>query len=356
MELSNVLGSAGGVVGRSTLSLATPSKSGLQGAAGTAPADRVTLSPLARSLHDESLVAFNALSDEQRGQLASLVDSGQLSGEDVHNALKQRLKEARRSAFYAIERMAANDSADLRANGNPTRDTLLDTLGATLKRRSGMVATLSGLERDGQDDTQAYRDLSEQLKARTMNPLLDRIPPDRIGLEFFMVDPAESRTMSTRTEGDAVYKLKATSFDLDALDRALRPIGEKDAASLVREKFGLPNGAPVAKDPAFSSDDAIFAFPWANGTVPSSAASDLLEPASRAKRDTSHAQAVGSIGFYTKVGDRFIQQQGTVYQIPDEALPGKAGNRQGFPDISRPDPVETERQLGYLRGLFAQYR
>lgn len=356
MELSNVLGGTGGIVGRSSLSLASPSKSGPQALAGDTPVDRVTLSPLARSLHDESLVAFNALSDEQRGQLASLVESGQLSGEDVHNALKQRLKEARRSAFTAIERMAANDSAELRAYGNPTNDKLLDALSATLKRRSGMVATLSGLERDGQDDTQAYRDLSEQLKARTMNPLLDRIPPDRISLELFTVNPAESRTMSTKTEGDAVYKLKATSFDLDALDRALRPIGEKDAASLVGEKFGLPNTAPVAKDRTFSSEDAIFAFPWANAKAQSGAAPDVLRSDSWARPDTTHAQAVGSIAFYTQIGGQLVQQQGTVYQIPDEALPGKAGNRQGFPDISRPDPAETERQLGYLRGLFAQYR
>ncbi|MBP2290977.1 hypothetical protein [Azospirillum rugosum] len=222
--------------------------------------DSVSLSPLASSLHDESLTAFNALSSETRTQLSSLVDSGALSGEDVHNALKQRVKEARRSAYSATFRMAHNDNADLFFNENTNRGDFQNALRATTEKRAELMKKLSALDGAGQGSSADYANLSQQLVASDANPKLLR---DRSGMKRYIMDPfggvdfEDSRLNTTRKEVDAVYKLKAAGVDLSAIDRGVRALGERDAASIIAERADLPHATTVAKDREFSLNDAL---------------------------------------------------------------------------------------------------
>ncbi|MHA7065083.1 hypothetical protein [Azospirillum argentinense] len=269
----NVLGTSnltnGSVQSLNSLSQAT-SASPKTVAGIPAPTDQVSFSPLASALRDESLNAFNALSVETRSQLSSLVDSGALSGEDVHNALKQRTKEARLGAYAATFRMANNDNADLFSSGSATSSDFREALRAASEKRAGMMEKLSALLQSGQDGSDDYAALSDQLKALMPNA---RLLAGGSGVvnPFQPIDPGESRLMSTRGETDAVYKLKAAGVDLSAIDKALRPMGERDAASLVAERTGLPQTHTVSKDREFSLDQALIqpitAQPSAAGAV-----------------------------------------------------------------------------------------
>lgn len=256
----NVLGTSnltnGSVQSLDSVSQATSASSKM--AAGTpAPTDRVSFSPLASALRDDSLSAFNALSAETRSQLSSLVDSGALSGEDVHNALKQRTKEARLGAYTATFRMAHNDNADLFSSGSATTSDFREALRAASEKRAGMMEKLSALLQSGKDGSDDYTALSDQLKALTPNARFLG-GGSSFADPFQPIEPGESRLMSTRSETDAVYKLKAAGVDLSAIDKALRPMGERDAASLVAERTGLPQTThTVSKDREFSLNQAL---------------------------------------------------------------------------------------------------
>ncbi|SMH56530.1 hypothetical protein [Azospirillum agricola] len=223
-------------------------------AAGTgygAVADSVSLSPLGKALRDESLTAFNALSDKQRNQLVSLVDSGKMTGEEVHDALKQRVKEARSGALAAMRRMFDNDNAGLDLGGGDLRN----ALGATLDRRSSLMDKLAAATDPGE-----RKSLSDTLSARGLNPLLSsgRSGTDRsVMASFFEENPGDSRLNSTRKEGDAAYKLESLGVDLGGIDEALRPIGEEDARAILSERAGLPSSRAVAHDASFLAADAL---------------------------------------------------------------------------------------------------
>ncbi len=341
MGVASVPGSVVGVVNRPSLSTttATMPKAAATGVAASSPQDHVTLSPLAKSLHDESLTVFNALSDDQRGQLSALVDSGQLSGEDVHNALKQRLKEARRNAFASMGRMFSNDSAELRLNG-ATSGQIDGALRTMLERRSGMVNSLTEMERNGERGSQAYQDLSTQLQARDMNPVLNRLAPGSGITRHFTMDFEDSRLMSTHKEGDAVYKLKATSFNLGDLDRAIRPIGERDATALVNEQsFGAESR--VSKDREFSLDDAI------------------IKPIFSGRPDQTTAPLGLDVFRPPEIEERIPTNTPGIYEIklkpnPDQDKPSvRELLSKSMQTPSTPAQLEENRR--YLTGLFAKY-
>ncbi|MDQ2103063.1 hypothetical protein QSG27_10200 [Azospirillum sp. C340-1] len=218
--------------------------------------DSVSLSELGKSLRGESLAAFEALSDKQRSQLVSLVDSGKISGEEVHDALTQRLKQARSSAVAATARMFNNDHATLLRNDATSADDLRNALGSTLTQRSSLMDKLASAMSEG--DLAAT---SDTLAARSLNPLLsaDRSGMSRLVMPgFFGMDFTDSRLNYTRKEGDAAYKLKSLGVDFDGIDNALRGIGEKDAAAILAERAGLPSSRKVAKNSEFSLEDAVF--------------------------------------------------------------------------------------------------
>jgi hypothetical protein len=342
MGVASVPGSVVGAVNRPSLSTATTPKAAATGVAASSPQDQVSLSPLAKSLHDESLTVFNALSDDQRGQLSALVDSGQLSGEDVHNALKQRLKEARSSAFASMGRMFSNDTAELRLKG-ATSGQLDGAVRDMLERRSGMVNSLTEMERNGERGSQAYQDLSTQLQARDMNPVLNRLAPGSGITRHFTMDFEDSRLMSTHKEGDAVYKLKATSFNLGDLDHAIRPIGERDATALVNEQsFGAESR--VSKDRAFSLDDAIIK-PIFSGR-PDQTTSSFIRDAFRPPETPEIDEWIptNTPGIYEiKFKPNPDQDKPSVRELLSKSMP------------TRPTPAQSEEHLNYLRGLFPKY-
>lgn len=297
-------------------------------------ADSVSLSPLGKSLHDESLVVFNALSDKQRGQLVSLVDSGKMTGEEVHDALKQRLKEARSSALNATHRMFSKDHDDLYRNPGATGDDLNNALADTLKRRSSLIENMTAATSD--DERQS---LSDELASRGLGP-------DRTGLlgkqryimpQFFTPDLADSRIASTRKEGDAAYKLQSLGFDLDGVDQALRSIGEQDSAAILSERAGLPSSRVVARDSSFSMEDAVIqplAFPQSNGG------------------------SVDENGFLARMRaqDQWVQNTsgpvGVVRRI-DKPITTPVIN--DFPTSARVDREADAANLAYIKGLKPRY-
>ncbi len=272
MSISDVSSQLGGSIQRTSPS---PSSSSASSASGTGAgraiggtaggiADSVSLSPLASSLRDESLTAFNALSAETRTQLSSLVESGKLTGEDVHNALKQRLKESRRTAYSATFRMAHNENADLFSSDGTTADDFRKALGATSAKREELMGKLSLLDQRGQGASEQYGEISTSLMAQSPNPalLLAQSGGQRTILDpfqgFSITQPADSRMAYTRKEAEAAYKLKDAGVDLSSIDRALRSVGERDAASLIAERTGQPTSHTVAQDREFTSDDSLF--------------------------------------------------------------------------------------------------
>jgi len=262
MNISGISLSAGSSIQRPVASAEAPQFGSFPAASGISAAqDSVSLSPLASSLRDESLTAFNTLSSEMRTQLSSLVDSGALTGEDVHNALKHRMKEARLNAYSATFRMAHNDHADLFFDESATAGDFQNALRATSARRAQLMEKLSALEGEGQANSEEYAGLSKQLVASDMNP---KLLADRSGMTRHIMDPFhtfdmnETRLMQTYKETDAAYKLKGTGIDLSAIDRSLRSVGEQDAAAIVAERAGLSHANTVAKDKEFSINDALF--------------------------------------------------------------------------------------------------
>ncbi|MBK3773840.1 hypothetical protein JJL56_12720 [Azospirillum sp. YIM DDC1] len=272
MSISDVSSQLGGSIQRTSSSVPSPSASSASGGGtgraigGTTGgiADSVSLSPLASSLRDESLTAFNALSAETRTQLSSLVDSGKLTGEDVHNALKQRLKESRLTAYSATFRMAHNDNAGLFSSDDTTSDDFRKALSATSAKREELMGKLSLLDQRGQGASEQYGEISTSLIAQGTNPalLLAQSGNQRMNLDpfqgFSITQPADSRMAYTRKEADAAYKLKDAGVDLSSIDKALRSLGERDAASLIAERTGQPSTHTVAQDREFTSDDSLF--------------------------------------------------------------------------------------------------
>ncbi|MBP2303288.1 hypothetical protein [Azospirillum picis] len=293
------------------------------------------MSELGKSLRGDSLIAFDALSDKQRSQLVDLVDSGKMSGEEVHDALKQRLKQARSSAVSATQRMFANDHAELLAGGNAGPDELRDALGATLERRSSLMDKLkSALSQDG------VQEASAALAARELNPLLAQGQGGLVGL--FAGGGADSRLLYTRKEGDAAYKMKSLGVDLDGIDAALRGIGEKDAAAILSERAGLPSSRSVSADPDFSEKDAAFlpylSVPDQNRSGPAlGGEADRM----RALYGAGRRQAVGA-GIYQIDGGQIDRGAGSprAIDVLDVGVP-----------VSRPSGTD----VSYLKGLLPRY-
>jgi hypothetical protein len=130
--------------------------------------------------------------------------------------------------------------------------------------------------------------------------------------------------------------LKATSFNFDDLDRSIRSIGEKDAASLIREKAG----PPVPKDAAFPLDDAILkpilGTTAGHGTTEAMPAT--FSAACRAERSVS----TGAIG----ICEITSAAAGNAASTPQSALRN---------DLSKQALAELGQNSRHHVGLFAHY-
>lgn len=318
-----------------TSSLSIQSRSSAIGAVGSAAKDTVSLSELGKSLRGESAIAFNALSDKQRSQLIDLVDSGKMSGVEVHDALKQRLKQARSSAVSATRRMFANDHAELLTGGNASSGDLRDALASTLDRRSSLMEKLqSAVGQDG------MKSASDALSARDLNPLLTRNGAGNTAMAgFFDSNGADSRLSYTKKEGDAAYKLQSLGVDLGGIDDALRGIGEKDAAAILSERAGLPSSRIVAADADFSEKDAVFlSFISVSGQDGGGRNTDLAGEADRLKAfyQSARTESVGS-------GISRIDAKMALPDIGDGAADGVGTIRMTASDPS------------YFKGLLTHY-
>lgn len=306
-------------------------------------ADSVSLSPLGEALRDESLTAFNALSDKQRSQIVSLVDSGKMTGEEVHDALKQRVKEARSSALGAMRRMFDNDNAGLYLDETTGTDDLRKALGATLDRRASLMEKLVAAT-----DPDDRKSLSDTLSARGLNPLLSG---DRSGMSryimapFFEDDLGDSRMNSTRKEGDAAYKLESLGVDLGGIDDALRSVGEQDATAILSERAGLPSSRTVARDASFSLAGAIrqpFSIPLGQrDSAPGETADQLRELFRRAGAGSDATG--GPVGVPRSI------------DMPSRSLPDFTA-LQTVPALqTAPVGREADSATAYLKGLRTKY-
>lgn len=303
MTISGVVGSMvastyGTTAAKPTGPATGPDRTAASAAAG-AITDSVSLSPLAKSLRNESLMAFNALTDDQRGALSALVDSGKMSGEDIHNALKERVKQARSTAYWAGSRMFTSDNAELFAYGSEDLGgDLREGLSKTLKQRSELTAKLMQLEDDGHAGSEEHTALAKKLRAAEPNPLLmqrgmsSRVPFDPF--HAFMLE--DSRMMKTKTEVNAFDKLKATGFDIDALDRRLRGLGERDAAAIAAGTAKIGGFGTVAKDAEFSVEDAVMKpLTYVDPSAPDTTPPELRERFARAERLMKEGQRMASM-------------------------------------------------------------
>jgi len=242
-------------------------------APATAPAtDSVTLSPLAGTLRGTSLDLFNTLETDDRKALDSLVTNGIMSAEDVHAALKDRVKQARNAAFWQSSAQFFQENPRFAKQPDDIRaDELQRGVGAHLDRRKQLLGQLEALEKAGKVGSDDYaatiRTLIGQAEPGAEEPAaaidggtrrrgdrMDHHPGLRIVSPFgrSLVDPRFTQTTAEKAAGE---KLTASGFASASFDRAVRSMAEADVAAHVRQQAdriantmnGIPN--PPEKPP-----------------------------------------------------------------------------------------------------------
>ncbi|HYH17811.1 MAG TPA: hypothetical protein VD995_04260 [Azospirillum sp.] len=246
-------------------------------AATTPAADSVTLSPLAGTLRGTSLDLFNTLEADDRKALDSLVTNGIMSAEDVHAALKDRVKQARNAAFWQSSAQFFQENPRFAEQpGDIRADELQQSVGAHLDRRKQLLGQLEALEKAGKAGSDDYaatiRTLIGQAEpsaeesataiddsTRRRGDRMDHHPGRRIVSPFgrSLVDPRFTQTTIEKAAGE---KLTASGFASASFDRAVRSMAEADVATHVRQQAdriantmnGIPNPPERApEDPEF---------------------------------------------------------------------------------------------------------
>lgn len=228
-------------------------------AASAAPAtsDSVTLSPLAGTLRGAALDLFKKLEGADRKALSDLVGSGKLSAEDVQNALKDKLKQARNTAWWQSNMMFERENAAVTDIGHTaSAQEITDAATSHLDRRKQLIGRLEDLSKDGKAGGEEYADIVRTLAGQakpgeeapaypTIDESLERLRresrghPERgggipINTPFIrnLLDPRFNRTGAEKAAGDA---LTAAGFNSASFDRAVRAQAEDDVAAIVTE-------------------------------------------------------------------------------------------------------------------------
>ncbi|WP_158282571.1 hypothetical protein [Azospirillum sp. TSH58] len=189
---------------------------------GGGRADHVALSPLASALKGDALSLFGKLSTDDRSALGLFVSSGQMSADEMNDALSGKLKESRSQTFWkgAIEAGVGQETE---------RQKKIRTLSESIEARLSAIDKManSGLRLD-----QAVAISNEMRGAmRERSSLMGQTDEGattvKLTAEFALNKLA--RTDSERAAGE---KLSALGFKSESFDRLLTDTAKKDIASM----------------------------------------------------------------------------------------------------------------------------
>lgn len=189
---------------------------------GSGKADQVVLSPLASALKGDALSLFSKLSSNDRSALGLFVSSGQMSSDEMNDALSGKLKESRSQTFWksAVEAGVGKETE---------RDKKIRTLTESIEARLSAIDKMasSGLSRD-----QAVA-ISKEMRGAAwessslMSQADEGATTVKLTAEFALNKMA--RTDSERAAGN---KLTALGFKSESFDQLLTDTAKQDIASM----------------------------------------------------------------------------------------------------------------------------
>ncbi|NUB12877.1 hypothetical protein GAY28_09240 [Azospirillum brasilense] len=189
---------------------------------GSGKADQVVLSPLASALKGDALSLFSKLSSNDRSALGLFVSSGQMSSDEMNDALSGKLKESRSQTFWksAVEAGVGKETE---------RDKKIRTLTESIEARLSAIDKMasSGLSRD-----QAVA-ISKEMRGAAwessslMSQADEGATTVKLTAEFALNKMA--RTDSERAAGN---KLTALGFKSESFDQLLTSTAKQDIASM----------------------------------------------------------------------------------------------------------------------------
>ncbi|MBK4721412.1 hypothetical protein JJL56_21380 [Azospirillum sp. YIM DDC1] len=189
---------------------------------GNTKTDQVSLSPLALALKGDALSLFGKLSSNDRSALGLFVSSGQMSSDEMNDALSGKLKESRSQTFW---KGAAEAGAGQETDKQKKIRTLSESIEARLSAIDKTANSSSRLD-------QAVAITNELRSSMWERSSLMSQPEGggtsiKLTAEFALNKMA--RTDSERAAGD---KLSALGFKSESFDQLLKDTAEKDIASM----------------------------------------------------------------------------------------------------------------------------
>lgn len=187
-----------------------------------AKADQLSLSPLASALKGDALSLFSKLSSNDRSALGLFVSSGQMSSDEMNDALSGKLKESRSQTFWksAVEAGVGQETE---------RQKKIRTLSESIEARMSAIDKMAD-SASRMDQAVAIRnELRGAMWERSslMGQADEGATTVRLTAEFALNKMA--RTDSERAAGD---KLSALGFKSDSFDQLLTDTAKKDIASM----------------------------------------------------------------------------------------------------------------------------
>lgn len=187
-----------------------------------AKADQVSLSPLASALKGDALSLFSKLSSNDRSALGLFVSSGQMSSDEMNDALSGKLKESRSQTFWksAVEAGVGQETE---------RQKKIRTLSESIEARMSAIDKMAD-SASRMDQAVAIRnELRGAMWERSslMSQADEGATTVKLTAEFALNKMA--RTDSERAAGD---KLSALGFKSDSFDQLLTDTAKKDIASM----------------------------------------------------------------------------------------------------------------------------
>ncbi|HYD66921.1 hypothetical protein [Azospirillum sp.] len=209
-------------------SIATPSSQIASGTTGSAPADSVDFSPLAKSLQGDALSLFSTLSAGDRSALGDLVTSGRMSGDDMNSALMSRLKSARKQQFWKT-------TAEATENLDPTGAPRHQDLQGLRRRQSELRDQQLELVKAGQGDGEQAQAIQSEMDS-VSTTLRTRASGRGLWVGTSPSMPlGHPKYLVSEQEKSAGEKLAATGFSSETFDAAVRDMAAKDVDALIKE-------------------------------------------------------------------------------------------------------------------------
>ncbi|CAO3455685.1 hypothetical protein [Azospirillum argentinense] len=189
---------------------------------GNGKADQVVLSPLASALKGDALSLFSKLSSNDRSVLGLFVSSGQMSSDEMNDALSGKLKESRSQTFWksAVEAGVGQETE---------RQKKIRTLSESIEARMSAIDKIPDSASRMDQAVALTKELRGAMRERSslMTQADEGATTVKLTAEFALNKMA--RTDSERAAGD---KLSALGFKSESFDQLLKDTAEKDIASM----------------------------------------------------------------------------------------------------------------------------